>query len=42
MELEISLYIFEKYSYIKFHENLSSGSGVVACVKTDGQTDRQT
>jgi len=29
MELEFSQQIFEKYSYIKFHENLSSVSQVV-------------
>jgi len=30
---------FEKYSIIKFHENPSSGSRVVSCARTDGQTD---
>jgi hypothetical protein len=29
MKLEFSGKIFEKYSNIKFHENPSSGSGVV-------------
>jgi hypothetical protein len=38
MEVKLSRHIFEKYSKIKFHENLSSGSRVVP----DGQTDRQT
>jgi hypothetical protein len=36
MKLEFFRQIFEKYSNIKFHENLSSGSGVVLC---GGQTD---
>jgi hypothetical protein len=27
---------------LKFHENSSSGSRVVPCGRTDGQTDRQT
>jgi len=35
MKLELSLQIFEKYSNIKFHENLSNGSQVVACGRTD-------
>jgi len=39
MELEFSRHIFEKYSNIKFHENPSSGSRVVPCAETDGQTD---
>ena len=30
---------FEKCSDIKFHENPSSGSRVVPCGETDGQTD---
>ena len=30
--------IFEEYSNIKFSENRSGGSRVVACVQTDGQT----
>jgi len=30
--------IFEKYSSIKFHENPSSGSRVVAYGQTEGQT----
>jgi hypothetical protein len=36
MTLEFSQQIFEKYSCVKFHENSSSRSRVVAC----GQTDR--
>jgi hypothetical protein len=38
MKLEFSQQIFEKYKYIKFHENLSSGERVVPC----GETDRRT
>ena len=30
---------FEKLSHMKFHENSSSGSLVVSCGRTDGQTD---
>jgi hypothetical protein len=41
MKLQISRQSFEKYSNIKFHENLSIGSRVVPCVQTDGRTDRQ-
>ena len=37
MKLEFSVQIFEKCSYVKFHENLSSGSQVVLCGLTDGQ-----
>jgi len=40
LKLEFFLQIFEKYSNIKFHENPSSGSRVVPCGRTDGQTDR--
>jgi len=36
MKLEISRQIFEQCSNIEFHQNPSSGSGVVPC----GQTDR--
>jgi hypothetical protein len=39
MKLEFSRQIFGKYSNITFHENLSSGSRVVSCGRTDGQTD---
>jgi hypothetical protein len=38
MKLEFSGQIFENYSNIKFHENPSSGSRVVPCGRTDGQT----
>jgi hypothetical protein len=31
--------MFEKYSDIKFYENLSSENWVVACGRTDGRTD---
>jgi len=31
--------MFEKYSYLKFHENLSGGNWVVPCGWTDHQTD---
>ena len=38
-KLEFPRQIFEKkYSNIKFRENPSSGSPVVACGRTDGQT----
>jgi hypothetical protein len=37
MRLEFSQQIFEKYSYIKFHENPSNGSQAVPCIWTDGQ-----
>jgi hypothetical protein len=36
MELEFSQKIFEKSSYIKFHENSRSGSLVVPCGRTNG------
>jgi hypothetical protein len=39
MKLECSRQIFEEYSNIKFHENPSSGSRVVPCGPTDGQTN---
>ena len=35
MKLEFSRQIFEKYSNIKFHENLTSGSRVVPRGRTD-------
>ena len=38
MKLEFSRQIFEK-SHIKFHQNPSSGSRVVPCGRTEGQTD---
>ena len=44
MKIESSQQTFEKYSNIKFNENLYCGSRVVPCVEThrltDGQTDR--
>jgi hypothetical protein len=39
MLLEFTQRIFEKYSNIKFHENIFSGSRVLPCVRTDGRTD---
>ena len=41
MKLEFSRQLFEKKnnSNIKFHENPSSGSGVVPGGQTDGRTD---
>ena len=36
MKIEFSLQIFEKYSSIKLHENLSSENRVVPCGRTDG------
>ena len=41
MKLEFYRQIFEKYSNIKFHENPSIGSRVVACGQTDGRTHRR-
>jgi len=39
MKILFSRRIFEKYSNIKFHENPSSGNGVVLHGQTDGWTD---
>jgi len=39
MKLEFSQRIFEKSSNIKFHENPSSGSGVVPWGQMDGRAD---
>jgi len=39
MKFEFSRQIFEKYSNIKFQENMSSGSRVVPCGRTDGRTE---
>jgi hypothetical protein len=39
MDLESFRQISEKYSNMKFHENPSSGSRVVPCGNTDGETD---
>jgi hypothetical protein len=40
MKLFYCRHIFEKYSDIKFHENLSSVIRVVSCGRTDSQTWR--
>jgi len=42
MIIEFLGQIFEKYSDIKFHENPTSGNGVVLCGWTDGRTDGET
>jgi hypothetical protein len=39
MELEFFSKDFWKHQNIKFHENPSSGSRVVPCGRTDGQSD---
>jgi len=39
MKLELSQQTFGKYSYIKFHENLSLSGQTVAHGQTDKQTD---
>jgi len=39
MKTEFSQQFFDKYSYIKFHENPSSGGRDVPCGQTDGRTD---
>jgi hypothetical protein len=39
MKLNLSRHIFDGHSNIKFHKNPSSGSWVVPCGQTDGQTD---
>jgi len=39
MKLEFSRQFFEKYLYIKFHENPSSGSRVVKRGQMDGRAD---
>jgi hypothetical protein len=39
LKLELPWQIFEKYSNIKFNENLSSGSRVVPFGETDGRAD---
>jgi hypothetical protein len=40
--LKFSRQIFDKYSNIKFHKNLLSGSRVPPCGQTDGRMDGQT
>jgi len=42
MKIELSRRIFEKSSNIKFHENPSSGSRVVACGWTNGHDETVT
>ena len=39
MKLEFSGHIFEKFPYIKFHENPTSVSQVVACGRAGRQTN---
>ena len=39
IKLKFSRQIFEKYSNVKFHENISSGSRVVPWERTDGRTN---
>jgi len=41
MKLVLSRQIFEKYAYIKFRKDSSSGSRVVSWGQTDRQTDRR-
>jgi hypothetical protein len=41
IKLELSRQIFEKYWYVKLHENPFSGSRVVPWWQTDGRTDRR-
>ena len=38
MKFEFSRQVLEKWSNLKVHENLSSGSRIVACGQTDGHT----
>ena len=42
IKLEFSRNTVVKYSYIKFHENPSSGNRVFPCGRTDGRMDRWT
>jgi len=42
VDLELSPQILEKYSNNRFHENPSSGNGVVSWGRRDARTDRQT
>jgi hypothetical protein len=41
MKFELSRHILEKFSDIKFHENLSSGNRVVPWGLVGGRTDRK-
>jgi hypothetical protein len=41
MKLEFSRKVIEKYSHVKLHENIFSGSRVFACGQ-DGRTERRT
>jgi hypothetical protein len=40
IKFEFPPQIFENYWNIKFHENLSSGNGIVSRVRRDGQTNK--
>jgi len=40
MKVEFSRQIFEKYSNNRFNDDAYSGSRVVPCGPTDGQTDK--
>jgi hypothetical protein len=42
MKLEHSRQIFEEQLNLKFHENLSNGSRVFPCGRTEGQIDGRT
>jgi hypothetical protein len=42
MKLEFFRQIFEKYSNIKFNENMPNGSRVFPCERIDGWTYEQT
>jgi hypothetical protein len=39
MKLQFLRWIFEKISNVRFNQNPSSGSRVVSCGRTEGQTD---
>jgi len=41
MKLELSRQILEKYSNIKFHDNLSIGNRPFPCGRKEGRTDGQ-
>jgi hypothetical protein len=38
MKVEFSRQVFDKYSAVKFHENLPDCSGVVTCTRAGGRT----